>query len=1066
MKKLILFLFVLCTSISVSAQTTISGSVVSQEDNSGLPGVSVSVKGAALGTATDVDGNFSLTIPTDKAVLIFKYIGFKEQQVSVSGNSKNLKVMMQEDTQLLDEVVVVGYGTMKKRDISGSSISVGEDKIKGSVITNIDQALQGRAAGVASVLTSGAPGSAASIRVRGTATLNADAEPLYVVDGIIVQKQKVDDSNHAFAYASSLVNINPADIVSMEILKDASATAIYGAQGANGVILITTKRGKAGEAKFSYDGMVGVNIQNKRLKMMDLRQFADYTGAVNEEYGTTPGALGTAEFRDPSLLGAGTNWQDAVFQQAFTQNHQISAQGGTDKVRYYVSGGYVGQEGTIIGTDFKRFSFRTNLDADLKKWLKLGLNASYASTNERFGLTNGDEGILTYSLTTPPYIPIYDLDGNYSSVIQANYTQVNPIALAVIQDHLLARTKLNGSIFLDVTPFKNLVWHSEVGFDFSDSKKDNFTPTYDFGGAVNSINSMDEAKDNNSYYSIVNHLTYTGKVQKHSFTAMLGEELWESKYNGLYATGSKLPSNDVHSLGLADPTTYAANTYFGSSSMVSFFTRETYNYDERYTATYTFRRDGSSNFGPEKRWANFSSFGAAWRFSNEAFMKSLAPVFSNGKLRVGWGQTGNANIGGYLWGSSISAVPTGLGQGYRQSNIANSFIHWETQKQTDLGLELGFFGNRVNLTADAYDKTSGDMLMQLDLPSYMGTKGNGSSSLKAPWGNFGSINNKGLEFSLNTQNIKGVFEWETDLQLSFNKNKLVSLAPGTPPLMGYPQWDGLGSAITLTQVGQPLYNFYGFVTDGYYKDKADIENSPKPIAYKGTDGYNVYNTVWVGDIKFKDINGDGVIDDNDRTNLGSPFPKFTYGFSNTFRYKNFDLNIFLNGSYGNKLFNYEAVGLSGMDGGVGRNQLQIVGNRAILEPINPNKTYDGTNGVWNWFQDIDNVRLANDPSLPRALQFGDPNENKRFSDRYIEDGSYLRVKNIVFGYTVPANWIRKYGLESLRLYTNIQNLLTFTKYTGYDPEIGVNTMTPNVYGMDNGRYPSPQSYTLGLNISF
>jgi len=1066
MKKLLLFMFVICTGISVSAQTTISGKVTFQGDNSALPGVSVTVKGTALGTATDNDGNFSISIPTDKAVLIFKYVGFKEQQISVSDNSKNLKVAMSEDTQLLNEVVVVGYGTMKKSDISGASSSLGEDKIKGSIIANLDQALQGRVAGVNSVLTSGAPGSAVSIRVRGTATINADAEPLYVIDGVIVQKQGTAGGDANYGYASQMVNINPADILTMEILKDASATAIYGSQGANGVVLITTKRGKSGEAKFSYDGNIGMNIQGKRLKMMNLREYADYVRTVNDEYGTKPSDLPYPEYQDPSLLGAGTNWQDAIFQNALIQNHEISARGGSDKVTYYISGGYMGQEGTIIGTDFKRFSFRTNLDAQMKSWLKVGVDASYASTAENFTLANGDEGVLTYSLITPPDVQIYDIDGNYSSVTKENYYKENAIGKAMIETHTLDRTKLTGRVYMDVTPIKNLVWHSQLGFDFSQGRRINFFPTYDFGNISNSINSMDETKESSSYYSVINHLTYSGKYQKHSYTLMLGEELWESSNDNLNGKGSGLLSNDIHSLSLADPNSYTALSGFGSSSMVSFFTRETYNYDDRYLGTFTYRRDGSSNFGPENRWANFFSFAASWRFSNEAFLKDQS-VLSNGKFRIGWGQTGNASIGGYKWGASIRtpAMPTDVGPGYRQNNIANPYIHWETQKQWNLGLDLGFFKDRINLTIDAYDKTSGDMLMQADLPSYMGTKGNGNSALNPPYGNYGSINNKGLEFSLNTQNLKGAFEWETDFQISFNKNKLLSLAPGTPPIMGYPQWGGMGSAITLTEVGQPLYNFYGFVTDGYYKDKDDIEKSPKTAGYKGTDGYNLYNSVWVGDIKFKDLNGDGVIDDKDRTNLGSPFPKFDYGMTNTFRFKNFELSIFFQGSYGNKLFNYEAIGLTSMSG-VNNNQLRSISGRATFSAINPNKTYDGTNGVWNWFQDIDNVRMANNPTMPRAVQYGDPNQNQRFSDRYIEDGSYLRIKNISLGYTVPTKLTHKYHLDNVRIYTNIQNLLTFTHYTGYDPEVGVNTMTSNVYGMDNGRYPSPQSYTLGLNISF
>jgi len=1072
MKKLIMLLLVSFISVYSMAQTTISGTVTSQEDKSPLPGVSVFVKGSALGTATDENGNFSITIPTDKAVLVFKYIGYKEQEISVSGSTKKLNVAMAEDTQLLSEVVVsVGYGNMKKSDISGASSSLSEDQIKGSIIANLDQALQGRVAGVNSVMTSGAPGSAVSIRIRGTATINADAEPLYVIDGVIVQKQNVSDANHAFAYASSLVNINPSDILTMEILKDASATAIYGSQGSNGVVLITTKRGKSGEAKFSYDGYVGMNIQGKRLKMMNLREYGDYYRTINEEYGTRVSDLSNGEFQDPSLLGAGTNWQDAIFQNALIQNHEISARGGSDNVTYFVSGGYQGQEGTIIGTDFKRFSFRTNMDAQMKSWLKLGVSASYTSTKENFTLANGDEGVLTYSLTTPPDMPIYDIDGGYATVVKENYYTVNPIGLAMISTHQLDRSKLNGSIYLDVTPMRNLVWHSQLGFDFSQSKKDNFLPTYNFGGVSNTINTIDESKDNSTYYSVNNYLTYSGKSNKHNYTLMLGQELSESRYDGLRASGSGLLSNEIHSIGLADPTTYSASSSFGSNSIVSFFTRETYNYDDRYTGTFTYRRDGSSNFGPSNRWANFLSFGAAWRFSNEAFLKDQA-VLSNGKLRIGWGQSGNQGIGGYLWGSTIRvpAMATDVGSGYRLNNIANPFIHWETQTQWNLGLELGFAHDRLNLTIDTYNKTSGDMLMQLDLPSYMGTKGNGNSALNAPWGNYGSINNKGVEFSLNTQNLKGTFEWDTDFQISFNKNKLVSLAAGTPPLMGYPQWGGMGSAITLTEPGQPLYNFYGYVTDGYYKDKADIENSPKTVGYKGADGYNLYSSVWPGDIKYKDISGpdgkpDGVIDDFDRTILGSPFPKFDYGMTNTFRYKNFELSVFIQGTYGNKLFNYEAIGLTGMDG-ASRNQLQSVVGRATFEPVDANKTYDGTNGIWNWYQDIDNVRLANNPTQPRALQYGDPNQNKRFSDRYIEDGSYLRIKNITFGYTVPAKLARKYHFDNVRVYTNIQNLFTFTKYTGYDPEVGVNTMTSNVYGLDNGRYPSPQGYTIGLNISF
>jgi TonB-linked SusC/RagA family outer membrane protein len=1078
-KKPILFLLMLFVSIYATAQTTITGEVTSSADGLAIPGVSITIKGTVLGSYSEVDGSFSIQIPTSNAVLEFSYLGFRKKEVSVNANSKNLRVVMDEDTQALNELVVVGYGTMKKSDLSGASVSVGEEQIKGSIITNLDQALQGRASGVSSVLTSGAPGSAVSIRVRGQATINANAEPLYVIDGIPISGGSYSGSslglgdklgNGGVSTVSALSTINPADIVSMEILKDASATAIYGSQGSNGVVLITTKRGKAGEAKFSYEGMYGLQRQTARLDMMNLREFAEFSESMAAE---TNSLTGRPEFRDPSLLGKGTNWQDAIFQQAPMYQHQVSAQGGTDIVKYYLSGSVMNQEGTIIGTDFHRYSFRSNMDAQLKLWLKIGLNAMYSNSNERLGLANGEEGILTYSLLTPPDIPIYDIDGNYASEVREGYTRVNPIAKALNDDLTLKRNKLNGSVFADISPIKKLVWHAELGFDISDSQGEWFYPTYQYGQVTRTINESSIQKNNNYYWNLKNYVTYSDVIDKHSFTAMVGQETWESKWDHLSGFGNNLPSNEVHNPALAPPTSYVIGTGFGSSAMASFFGRATYNYDDRYLATYTFRRDGSSNFGPNNRWANFHSFAASWRFSNEAFFESLQNVISNGKLRIGWGQTGNAGFNSYGWGAAISRMPTGLGMGYRQSNIANTFIKWETQEQWNLGLDMSFFRDRINLVVDVYDKTSEDMLMPLQLPSYMGTSGNQSSALTAPNGNYGTINNKGLEITLNTRNITGRFEWDTDFMISFNKNKLVALAGAdSSPITGYPQWGGTGSPITLTNVGDQLYNFYGYMTDGYYKDLNDLQNSPKPAAYPA-DGtsFNRYNTVWVGDIKFKDLSGpdgkpDGIIDEYDRTVIGSPTPDFTYGMTNTFRLKNFDLSIFINGTYGNKVYNYTAVGLSNMDG-IYNNQLKYVTGRARIEAIDPNVAYDGTNGVWNWFEDISNIRLANASTavVPRSIG-GDPNSNARISDRYIEDGSYLRIKNITLGYTLPSRLTRKYKIDNVRIYTNIQNLFTFTKYTGFDPEVGVSTMDNNVYGMDFGRYPSPQIYTVGLNLTF
>jgi TonB-linked SusC/RagA family outer membrane protein len=848
----------------------------------------------------------------------------------------------------------------------------------------------------------------------------------------------------------------------MEILKDASATAIYGAQGANGVVLITTKRGKAGEAKFSYDGMVAVQRQTKRLDTMNLREYAGYyNDLVNMGEATSSNYLS-----DLSLLGKGTNWQDAIFQTALQHQHQISAQGGSEKVQYYVSGSYMNQDGTIIGSNFERFSVRTNLDAQMKKWLKLGLSATFSNTDESLKLADSDEGLINYSLTTIPSIPIYNVDGSYSSVSQEGYSNPNPVAMALMDDILLNRKKLTGNIFFEVTPVKNLVWHAELGYDVSSSKGETYEPMVDLGTWNRSSNQSTVQKNSSTFWQLKNYITYNGNIDKHNYTVMLGQECWQSNYDYSSISNTNLPSDEVHNPALGDGTP-SINYGFGSSSMASFFARLNYNYDDRYLATYTYRYDGSSNFGPANRWAGFHSLAGSWRFTNEKFMEGTKSWLSNGKLRLGWGQTGNANIGGYKWGVSMSIMNTDFGKSYRPANIANTGIKWESQEQVNVGLDLGFLQDRVNLTFDWYRKESKDMLMQLQLPSYMGTSGNASSALSAPWGNYGTIRNTGYEITLSTHPLVGKFQWDSDLQISVNRNKLVALSgTSAAQIVGYGQWTDV---VSVSNVGESLYSFYGYVCDGVYQDLEDLETSPKPAKYPSNGVFNKNNTVWVGDIKYKDLNGDGVIDENDRTNIGSPMPKFTFGWTNTFRYKNFDLSVFINGSVGNKVYNYLKMKLTHMNSSW-TNQLTDVNNRTILTAIDATKDYSygvNVNGVtvWHWYDDITNVKVANTSSLPRAT-INDPNDNDRISDRYIEDGSYVRLKNITLGYTFPKRTIQKLHIENLRLYANIQNLLTLTGYSGYDPEIGASTASANVMGLDNGRYPSPTVYSFGLNISF
>lgn len=1064
--KLFSCLVLMFLSISMMAQKVpVSGTVSDQTGP--VIGASVIEKGTTNGTMTDNDGHFTLTV-SKGAVIEISSIGYKTQEITV-GAQTNFTVTLSEDNEFLDEVVVVGYGSMKKSDLAGASVSMKESDLKGSIISSLDQSLQGRAAGVTAVTTSGAPGSSSSIRVRGQATINANAEPLYVIDGVIVQGGGNTGADFGLGDAlgngkvstiSPLSTINPADIVSMEILKDASATAIYGAQGANGVVLITTKHGKSGEAKFSYDGMVAMSRQAVRLNMMNLREYAQYYNEMIEEgdiHETNP------YYATPSLLGKGTNWQDEIFRTAWQHQHQLSAQGGSDKVQYYVSGSYMDQQGTIIGSNFNRFSVRTNLDAQLKKWLKLGVNATYAITNDNLKLADSNQGLIYYSLTTIPDIPVYDVNGNYSSTIREGYTSPNPVALAMMDEILLKRKKLSGNIYAELTPIKHITWRTELGFDMGESDANRYKPMIDLGGWVRSQNSISYQKNSNYFWQLKNYLTYANQWGKHSVTAMVGQECWESKWNYLSGSNTDLPSDEVHNVALATGTP-SISSGFGSSSMASFFTRETYNYGDRYLGTYTYRYDGSSNFGPKNRWAGFHSVALAWRFSNEKFFEPVKKVIDNGKLRLGWGQTGNSSIGSYAWGAAITRMPSALGMGFRPSNIPNTSIRWESQEQYNVGLDLGFFNGRLNLTVDAYYKRSDDMLMSMQLPSYMGTQGNVSSKLQAPKGNYGSIENKGLEITLDAHPVQlKNFSWDSNFQISFNKNKLLSLSDTeNATLVGYGQFDDV---VCVSEIGKPLYNFYGYKVEGVYKDLDDIQNSAKPAKYPSDGVFSRGNTVWVGDIKYKDVDENGIIDERDRTDLGSPLPSFTFGWTNTFRYRNLDLSIFLNGSYGNKVMNYNSLALTHMNS-TWTNQLQsVVSKRARLEPIDPTIVYaDGS----KWFDHIDNVRVKNPGTKIPHTSINDPNDNDRISDRYVEDGSFLRIKNITLGYTFPKALLNKAKIENLRVYVNIQNLYTFTKYTGYDPEVGASTQDSSglTYGLDNGRYPSPAMYSFGLNITF
>lgn len=1078
LRSLLVLLTLICFSAASYAQKTVSGTVVDEQGQT-LPGVNVMEKGTTNGTITDIDGKYSLNVGNN-STLEFSYIGYENVEINAS-NGTTFNVTLTEDTKQIDEVVVVGYGTMKKSDVSGSSITVGASDIEGFVGSGIDQALQGKAAGVQITANSGQPGGGMQVQIRGAATLNAkDAQPLYVVDGVPLQNvvsggldYGLNIGNGAVGSFSGVSNLNPEDIESMEVLKDASATAIYGSRAANGVVLITTKQGKKGKVQFNYSGSTGWQTQVERLDVLDLGEYARYKSAMYSELDL---ANPDTHYLDYTLLGSGTNWQDAVFRTAFMHNHQLSASGGTDRVRYYLSAGYYDQDGTVIGTNFNRFTTRVNLDADVTDWLKVGTNTSYATSNDKLVMNNSTDGIISLASWSAPDIPVYDANGNYATSVRDGYSFENPVAKALDVENKLARKNIDATFYAEMRFMKELSLRSEYSTSNLFTNSYAFTPTYDYGNVKNTVNTCTQGKYENRYWQVKNYLTYTNTfAELHSLTAMFGQETSEWSYENVQASNSGLSSNYLHQadLGTGTPT---ISTGKGSGARVSMFGRFFYGFNSRYNMTYTYRRDGSSNFGPDKRWGNFHSVSASWKFSDEPFMKFAENVMNNGRLRIGWGQVGNDNLPGYAWGSYGESQDVGQnGKGYLVRRIPNTEVSWETQESWNLGIDLNFLHDRFQFVFELYKKTSKNMLMTMQLPSYMGTEGNDSYIIHAPSGNFGEMSNKGFEITFNSTNInKKGFQWTTNFQFSKNVNELVSLeGSGSTAFYGRPQWDGVGDYIAITEAGRSLYQFYGYVTDGLYQNYEDLVNSPRP---ENTEISR--NGVWIGDVKYKDLDGDGVITAADQTIIGDPNPDFTFGLTNTFTYKGFELSIFVNGSYGNDVFNYNKLTLTGMSS-QWMNQLTDVLDHAVLVQKDASVTYPRTitipnaagtatitKEVYNWKDDPTNVVIQNSGTDVPRMVLGDPANNDRHSDRYIEDGSFIKIKSISLGYNIPKKYTKMIKVNSAKVYCSVSNLHTFTKYTGMDPEIGVSQTTAYVSGVDIGRYPSPRIFTIGLNLQF
>lgn len=1026
----------------VLQERTVTGVVTSGTDGEALIGVSVQVKERPqVGTITDFEGRYSLQARSNETI-VFSYIGFKSQEVKASKTVVNVE--LEEDSEILDEVVVVGYGTMKRSDLTGSVVSVGEDEIKQSIVTSLDQALQSKAAGVSVTQNSGTPGGGISVSIRGINSLNGN-EPLYVIDGVAISGN--NDSN-----SSVLSSINPSDVVSMEILKDASATAIYGSRASNGVVLITTKQGQAGKTRITYEGYYGLQQLPKKLGVMNLREYAEYQNLRAEVIGFGE----RAEFADPSLLGEGTDWQGEIFQNASMHNHQLNISGGNDNVKYSLSAGYLQQEGIAIGSDFERFSARVNMDNKITKWLSTGLRASVAQTTQNNTIDSGN--IIRTAIEQLPDTPARNPDGSWGAQAENMYGTYfsNPVAEALMRENYNRGLQMYVDFFADVTLWKGLVFRAEYAGNYYYSNTYQYTPSYDYGHYVQSSTGSRGA-NNGSNWTLKTYLTYNGTFGKHNISVMAGHEAQENKYETLYASRDNYLFNTIHELNMGDSSTAKNSSGRGSSAIESYYGRLNYGYDDRYLATFTVRGDGSSSFGPANRWGVFPSMALAWKINNEKFLKGVKWL-NNLKLRLGWGLVGNQSASSYAYGVTMSSAASIWGTGFYAGNYPNDKLKWEETKAWNAGIDLNLFDNRVEFIFDTYLKNTDNLLMQASLPSYV------TGIINSPWVNAGAMENKGAEFTLNTVNIsKKDFTWRTGITISFNKNKITKLYTETAGLSG--TVDG-SQTLTYSTVGQPVGQYYGYKVIGMFKEESDFyqrdadgnflldkNGNRLPVALPENQ-HIAKDEVWVGDYIFEDLNGDGVIDEQDRTYLGNPEPKFSYGFNNTFTYKGFDMNIFINGVYGNKLVNLFRQDFTNPMRN--SNLLKEATGIAHVELIDPEQPEE----IWN-------VHVSNPESATvQRLNTADGNDNNRMSSRFVEDGSYLRIKNISLGYTFPQKWTRKWHIENLRVYMNIQNAFTFTKYKGYDPEVGAYNYNVLLRGVDYARYPSQRIYTVGLNLSF
>ena len=971
-------------------QITVQG-VVKDQTGETVIGASVMEKGTTNGTITGIDGDFSLNM-SPNGTLVVSFVGYKTQEVQVKGQ-KQLQVVLSEDAEMLDEVVVIGYGTMKKSDLTGAVSSIGNKDIKDSPVSNLGQAIQGKISGV-QIVDAGKPGDNVSIKIRGLGSIN-NCDPLVVIDGVPTDL--------------GLSSLNMADVERLDVLKDASATAIYGSRGANGVVMITTKRGTEGKGKLAVSANYSFQNATNVPSLLNAAQYAELSNDMMVNSGRNP----NPEWANPSELGAGTDWMDELLRTGVMQNYTVSYSGGNEESHYYVSGGFLDQSGIVKSVNYRRFTFQSNSDAQVLKWLKFSNNITFSADTKKSGSYNiGD------ALKALPIYPVKNEDGSWSGPDGNSEwygSTRNPIGPTELNKSQTDGYNFLANLTAELTFTKWLKFKSTFGYDAKFWFIDNFTPKYNWKPTPTEETSRYKSDNKSFTYLWDNYFLFDHTfAEKHRVGLMAGMSAQWNTNDYLNAQKNVFMFDNVHEMDNGEEM-YAIGGNETEWALLSYMARVNYSYEDRYLLTATIRRDGSSRFGKKHRWGTFPSVSVAWRASQEKWFPKNDYI-NDLKVRAGYGVTGSqASVGNYSYLASYntSVYPFGISSGNQtalvSSTLANPYIHWEEVAQTNIGFDASLFNSRVMFSFDAYLKETRDMLVKASIPITSGFE-----DTTTTYTNAGKVRNQGIEMSLHTINLTGELGWETNLTATYNKNKIKDLNSDVPYYINQIN----NSYVTMLAKDYPINVFYGYVTDGIFQNQSEVNT------------HAVQPGAEPGDIRFRDLNNDGVINDSDRTVIGNPNPSWLFSMNNSLSYKGFELSVFLQGIAGNKIYNANNIDNTGMAA-----------------------AYNQTTDVLKRWQGE-----GTSNSMPRAV-FGDPNQNTRVSDRFVENGSYLRLKNITLSYTFPKQWLQKAQIENARLSLSCENVATITGYSGFDPEVGIN-------GIDQNRYPISRTFSLGLNFNF